>query len=519
MREITLYIESPDGRRQQTVKLENEVTFGRTNLAQIVIADAQLSRVHAVVWREGDDVWIADENSTNGTFVNGERVALERKLNDRDEITLGTDTRIFVEIVESRESKVEDRKSSAAASSISAKDKGQRTKDNPKSQIPNPKSQIPIIAGISAFVIVFFALAAILVASLLAPDGGAGNNNAPSSSAPPSSSSAVRADLVIPRRVIDPLGGEEPEDIEDLIASFELEDAVKAEDLVQVESVSTVDEAKPSELNVPVAFWQTQKDLAFAPRSRPVGVSPPGMIVPPQLRGDGVVKQKAKLAQMMRGIPPDPPYQQPMDFPDLARKRLNKQLVELPMATQIFFLDVGGSATEAEFTEFSFEAGNRPLTPGSPKHQALVELAGNFDGQKYDLNNGRDRRQMRIRLLRMFHPNARPILEELAKAYFDRYKKPLRVTSLTRSMDYQISLNKTNANSFMVRGPGSLPPHTSGCAFDLARKHMDGEEQSFVMAKLAQMEDDGKLDALIEYNVNACFHVFIYPDKKPPGKL
>ena len=67
-----------------------------------------------------------------------------------------------------------------------------------------------------------------------------------------------------------------------------------------------------------------------------------------------------------------------------------------------------------------------------------------------------------------------------------------------------------------VRGEGSLPPHTSGCAFDLARKHMPAEEQNFVMAKLAEMENAGKLDALIEYGANACFHVFIYSDGRPP---
>src|SRR5215210_8051989 len=97
MREIILHIEAPDGARQQ-VALENEITIGRTSLAQIVVDDAQLSRVHATVWREGDDVWIQDENSTNGTFVNGERISTERKLNEGDEILLGTETRIFLEI-------------------------------------------------------------------------------------------------------------------------------------------------------------------------------------------------------------------------------------------------------------------------------------------------------------------------------------------------------------------------------------------------------------------------------------
>jgi len=107
-------------------------------------------------------------------------------------------------------------------------------------------------------------------------------------------------------------------------------------------------------------------------------------------------------------------------------------------------------------------------------------------------------------------------LKEVADAYFAKYGRPLRVTSLTRSMDYQIALNANNPNSFKVRGEGSLPPHTSGCAFDLARKHMTADEQNFVMKRLAEMEDANKLDALIEYGANACFHVFIYSDGVPP---
>jgi hypothetical protein len=153
---------------------------------------------------------------------------------------------------------------------------------------------------------------------------------------------------------------------------------------------------------------------------------------------------------------------------------------------------------------------------GSPKYGILSKLASNFAGQKYDLNNPADRKQMRMRLLRMFQKPAKPILKELADAYYGKFGRPLRVTSLTRSMDYQILLNATNANSFKVRGEGSLPPHTSGCAFDLARKHMPAEEQNFVMAKLAEMERAGKLDALIEYGTNACFHVFIYHDGVAP---
>ncbi len=186
------------------------------------------------------------------------------------------------------------------------------------------------------------------------------------------------------------------------------------------------------------------------------------------------------------------------------------------MATKSYYLVVGGSAGEGPFTSFSFQSGTDEIAPGSPKYKTLEQLAGNFGGQQYDLNNPSHRKQMRIRLLRMFNKRAKPVLEEVASAYLEKFGRPLRVTSLTRSMDYQISLNATNANSFKVRGEGSLPPHTSGCAFDLARKHMTAEEQNFVMAKLAEMERANKLDALIEYGTNACWHIFIYFDGIPP---
>src|SRR5690606_2256786 len=148
----------------------------------------------------------------------------------------------------------------------------------------------------SAFAIIFFAVIAIFVARTLTGDGKTGKTS-PTPVTPPNA--------VIPKRVIDPLGGEDPEDLDDLIALFEVEEKeLKAEDIGEVNSVSTDDGSSPSELNVPIAFWQQQKNLAFAPRSGPVGIAPPGMQVPPQLRGDGVIKQKLKLAEMMRGIPP-----------------------------------------------------------------------------------------------------------------------------------------------------------------------------------------------------------------------
>ncbi len=48
--------------------------IGRTAPADIVIADSEISRAHCMVALKGDDVLVSDLNSTNGTFVDGERV-------------------------------------------------------------------------------------------------------------------------------------------------------------------------------------------------------------------------------------------------------------------------------------------------------------------------------------------------------------------------------------------------------------------------------------------------------------
>ena len=207
-----------------------------------------------------------------------------------------------------------------------------------------------------------------------------------------------------------------------------------------------------------------------------------------------------------------------MDFAELVEKRNAGTLVELPMATEYWVLEVGGSSSTNPFTSFEFGQSylGVPASPGTPDYNIIAQLANNYSGERYEMNNPSHRRQMKIRLLRMFNPRAKLVLKELAEHYYAKYKRPLRVTSLSRSMQYQMSLNKTNSNSFRVRGPGSLPPHTSGCAFDLGRKHMTADEQVYVMEKLEEMEKRGVLDALIEGNANACFHVFVYEDGIPP---
>ncbi len=64
------------------------LTIGRGLNNDIIIEDTRVSRNHAQLRYKSRHFWIADLGSTNGTFVNGERVS-EADLRDGDVISLG----------------------------------------------------------------------------------------------------------------------------------------------------------------------------------------------------------------------------------------------------------------------------------------------------------------------------------------------------------------------------------------------------------------------------------------------
>lgn len=268
---------------------------------------------------------------------------------------------------------------------------------------------------------------------------------------------------------------------------------------------------KNPQLNVTSEFWKQQNDLALEKRSAPTGDKPRGLIVPNELKNSNPAKQIAKFREMVENG-----FEKPFDYTDLAQKRMNGELIELPVATENFVIDVGGQATDEEFTWFDFENGSITLDAESSNYKILKKLADDFDGMKYDLNNPQDRRSMKIRLLRMVHPSVKPVLEEIANAYQQKFKRPLRVTSLVRTMEYQKNLSEVDAGAFLVRDADALPPHVSGCAVDISRRYLTAEEQNFIANKLAEMKKKEKIDGTIEYGTSPVFHFFVYADGKAP---
>jgi hypothetical protein len=70
-------------------------TIGRALENDIVITSKRISREHARVRREGWRAILEDIGSTNGTFLNEERVLHPMELHDKDRITIGDVTLIF----------------------------------------------------------------------------------------------------------------------------------------------------------------------------------------------------------------------------------------------------------------------------------------------------------------------------------------------------------------------------------------------------------------------------------------
>lgn len=89
---VTLVI---DGDEEDTYFLaDSRVTIGRLDTNEIPIPDPGLSRHHAEISPENGQYILTDLGSTNGTFVNGKRVA-EKTLKDGDKIGIGKVSLVF----------------------------------------------------------------------------------------------------------------------------------------------------------------------------------------------------------------------------------------------------------------------------------------------------------------------------------------------------------------------------------------------------------------------------------------
>jgi hypothetical protein len=94
---VDAYLEvwRPDGRA--LVPLDSDrATVGKAESSDIVLDfDSKVSRLHAVLERLSGQWCVRDLSSSNGTFVNGERIWAERPLRHGDELRFGLTKMLF----------------------------------------------------------------------------------------------------------------------------------------------------------------------------------------------------------------------------------------------------------------------------------------------------------------------------------------------------------------------------------------------------------------------------------------
>lgn len=89
MRTITLRVEPAAGQPTERAFGGDALTFGRAIDADVVCADGSMSRRHARIVADGDDVFVEDLGARNGTYVNGERIQGRARIAHGDAIKMG----------------------------------------------------------------------------------------------------------------------------------------------------------------------------------------------------------------------------------------------------------------------------------------------------------------------------------------------------------------------------------------------------------------------------------------------
>ena len=85
-----LRVLEPKSRKGELYPVSSELTIGRAGGCAIVVPDDTfVSQVHARLSERDGGLWIEDVGSTNGTFVNGERIETPVKLRKGDRVQMG----------------------------------------------------------------------------------------------------------------------------------------------------------------------------------------------------------------------------------------------------------------------------------------------------------------------------------------------------------------------------------------------------------------------------------------------
>ncbi len=88
---LRLRVVDPPQRRGRVFELGDEVTVGRSPGCAVPLDDDTFaSSIHARVFRRSGELWLEDLGSTNGTWVNDERLNVPVRLRRGDRVKIGS---------------------------------------------------------------------------------------------------------------------------------------------------------------------------------------------------------------------------------------------------------------------------------------------------------------------------------------------------------------------------------------------------------------------------------------------
>lgn len=103
----------------QSFRVEGEMKLGRDPTCQINIPDARISRIHATLHVKDNFLYVKDEGSSNGTYINGIRINKPTLLQHGDQLQVGS-TKLKVEYVAVQEAAPESDESAAETEVVAA---------------------------------------------------------------------------------------------------------------------------------------------------------------------------------------------------------------------------------------------------------------------------------------------------------------------------------------------------------------------------------------------------------------
>ena len=107
---------------------------------------------------------------------------------------------------------------------------------------------------------------------------------------------------------------------------------------------------------------------------------------------------------------------------------------------------------------------------------------------------------------------ARPVvvdfLNDLGRAYYDKFHQPIQVTSAVRTVEQQRKLRRHNSNAAPETGE-TASSHLSGLTIDLAKRGLSKQQHTWLEQYLKNLKDQNVIEPEEERR-QACFHVMVF---------